>query len=297
MKYPIFTGTQGPNHIQGIAMDEKGFLYYSFTTKLIKAAPDGTPLAVVDGLLGHLGCIAYHEGKIYGSLEHKNDKIGRGILKSLGKDETLEDNFYIAVFDCENFGDPTLIPLPEVREDYKAGHYGCSGIDGLTFAPLPGGTGRKYLFVAYGIYGDVSRRDNDHQVLLCLDPADLSRQGKYFVPTGNTVYGVQNLEYDAHTQRVYMAVYPGEKPEFVNYPLFAVNWTQSAKLQKLQGLEEEGLVLQVEKGWEFPYGATGLYSYGNGDFLISQEHRAVTGQCSYLHLYTCDEAYGFLLKV
>ncbi len=296
MNYLIFTGTQGPHHIQGIAMDEKGFLYYSFTTKLLKAAPDGSPIATVDGFLGHLGCIAYHDGKIYASLEYKNDKIGQGILKSLGKEKTLEDNFYIAVFDCEDFGPPALIPLPEVAADYRSGHYGCSGIDGVTFAPLPGQTGKKYLFVAYGIYGDVNRQDNDHQVLLCLDPADFSRQGRYFVPTGNTTYGVQNLEYDAHSGRVYMAVYPGKKPEFVNHNLYCVDWTKTPKLEKLSGLPEEGLVLPVEKSWEFPYGSTGLYSLGNGDFLISEEHRAQTGQCSYLHLYTADETYGFVLK-
>lgn len=297
MNHPIFTGTQGPNHIQGIAVDEKGYLYYSFTTKLIKAAPDGTPIATVDGLLGHLGCIAYHGGKIYGSLEFKNDKIGRGILKSLGKEQELEDNFYIAVFDCENFGDPTLIPLPEVLADYKAGRYGCSGIDGVTLAPLPGQSGKKYLFVAYGIYGDVERQDNDHQVLLCLDPDDFSRQGKYFVHTGNTTYGVQNLEYDSYTNRVYMAVYKGKKPQFPNFPLYCVDWTKPAVKACLEGLNEEGLLLQVEKGWKFPYGATGLYSYGNGEFLISEEHCCQSGQCSFLHLYVADEKYGFVLKM
>ena len=32
-----FTGPQGKNHVQGMAVDEKkGVIYYSFTTKLIK---------------------------------------------------------------------------------------------------------------------------------------------------------------------------------------------------------------------------------------------------------------------
>ena len=36
---------------------------------------DGTIIGCVDGLLGHLGCIAYNrnDGRIYGSLEYKND--------------------------------------------------------------------------------------------------------------------------------------------------------------------------------------------------------------------------------
>ena len=85
MNTPIFTGTWGKCHIQGIAVDEqKGYIYYSFTTKLVKAKLDGTVIGSVDGLLGHLGCIAFHDGKVFGSLEYKNDSIGRGILSSLG---------------------------------------------------------------------------------------------------------------------------------------------------------------------------------------------------------------------
>ena len=41
---------------------------------------------------------------------------------------------------------------------------GCSGIDGVTFAPAFGQSrdGKKYLYVAYGIYGDTLRTDNDY---------------------------------------------------------------------------------------------------------------------------------------
>jgi ATP-dependent Lon protease len=53
--------------------------------------------------------------------------------------------------------------------------YGCSGIDGVTIAPKLGKKGGKeYLYVAYGIYGDVLRDDNDYQVLLRYDIKDLN---------------------------------------------------------------------------------------------------------------------------
>ena len=71
MKQPIYTGTWGGCHIQGIAVDKKnGYIYYSFTTKLIKATLDGDIVGSVDGLIGHLGCIAFCEadGRVYGSL-------------------------------------------------------------------------------------------------------------------------------------------------------------------------------------------------------------------------------------
>jgi len=97
MNGAIFTGTHGNCHIQGIAADpEKGFIYYSFTTKLIKARMDGTIVGSVQGLTGHLGCIDFNEsdGKVYGSLEYKNDSIGKGINRTLGIEKEYEDAFY-----------------------------------------------------------------------------------------------------------------------------------------------------------------------------------------------------------
>ena len=56
MKTPLFTGKWGKLHIQGIAVDRaKGYVYYSFTTKLVKARLDGEIVGTVDGLVGHLG--------------------------------------------------------------------------------------------------------------------------------------------------------------------------------------------------------------------------------------------------
>lgn len=54
MEGAIFTGTHGRNHIQGIAVDEKkGFIYYSFTTQLVKATLDGRVIGSVTGLTDH----------------------------------------------------------------------------------------------------------------------------------------------------------------------------------------------------------------------------------------------------
>ena len=198
MKQPIYTGTWGKCHIQGIAVDEeRGFIYYSFTTKLIKATLDGEIIGSVDGLVGHLGCIAYNkrDGRVYGSLEYKNDGIGKGILNALGDTSEYEDAFYIARFDVDKIDRLGMraeecdvmkcIYLSEVVFDYMgegknkdgsvAKHrYGCSGIDGTTFAPLPAKStdDGMYLYVSYGIYSDLGREDNDNQVILCYDVSD-----------------------------------------------------------------------------------------------------------------------------
>ena len=58
-------------HVQGIAVDtERGFVYYSFTTLLLKTDLTGRPLGSVVRLAGHLGCITFcpEDGKVYGSL-------------------------------------------------------------------------------------------------------------------------------------------------------------------------------------------------------------------------------------
>ncbi len=351
MEPPIFTGTFGNCHIQGIAVDlKKGYIYYSFTTKLVKSDLKGNVVASVDGLMGHLGCIAFHpeDGCVYGSLEYKNDAIGKGILHALGKETQLEDAFYMAVFevdrmdrlemDAERDGIMTCVYLNEVARDYngfgknRAGErvphrYGCSGIDGTAFGPLfgAGEDAKRYLFVAYGIYGDLTRDDNDHQVLLCYDTADLARwrqplsQGslhksgpdapahKFFVYTGNTTYGVQNLEYDPYLQVYFMAVYAGEKPCFPNYKLYAADVKAAPRREKLCGLEEEGLLLRLAplgkedpatkiRGWDFPYGSTGLFAVGDGTYYLSEEHARESGQCSFIYRYTYREGKPFVLK-
>ena len=89
-------------HVQGIAVDEKReFMYFSFTTRLVKTDMQGNVIGSVKGLAGHLGCIAYNydDGRVYGSLEFKHDSIGKGILANIGREDDIRDGFYVAIFD------------------------------------------------------------------------------------------------------------------------------------------------------------------------------------------------------
>ena len=348
---PIFTGAWGNCHIQGIAVDtKKGYIYYSFTTKLIKATLDGEIVGTLDGLAGHLGCIAFNEkdGCVYGSLEYKNDIIGKDILNAIGSEQSFDDAFYIARFDVDKITAPdmntndceimTAVYLTEVVSDYKwtgfdsngnsINHkYGCSGIDGLTFAPLPGKTpdDGMFLYVAYGIYNDINRIDNDYQVLLCYDMAEwnicslpfsqnnMHKSGfekplhKFFIYTGNTEWGIQNLEYDSHTHSMFMAVYKGFKKDFPNYTLFSVDLSVPSEIKELKGINEKGEVLTLsdkgeydEKsgtyGWYFPLGSTGLFSFGNGEWLICRNFKTDEGQCGEIEHYIWDEKTPFVKK-
>ena len=337
MNFPktIESGAWKAGHCQGIAVDaEKGYVYYSFTTLLVKTDLSGNFIGSVTGLLGHLGCIAFskEDGLVYGSLEYKSDSIGRGILNMLGDSREIPDRFYIAIFDADRITEADMDSrdvmrcacLEDVIEDYLAEvtlengqtvkhRHGCSGIDGTAIGPMFGCSreSEKFLFVSYGVYGDTERDDNDYQVILGytldalkkhsapLDQENMHRIGpepfgKYFVYTGNTVYGVQNLEYDAYTHRYFMAVYRGSKENFRNPPMFALDASAAPKKSLLKGVwpETEGEVLSLDEkgmdGYAFTYGQTGMASLGGGQFCFSCEGRSEEGQFTTVKLYRFD---------
>ncbi|MBE6704766.1 MAG: hypothetical protein E7583_05840 [Ruminococcaceae bacterium] len=329
-------------HVQGIAIDEKKeYMYFSCTTYLAKTDMKGRLVGTVTGIAGHLGCIAYNynDGKVYASLEVKHDKIGAPIMRHMqaesGANYTDDDGFYIAVFDVDKItrhdmdastdGVMTTVYLGEVTDDYNAdGHrYGCSGIDGVTFAPAPGDKdGKRDIYVAYGIYSDLEREDNDYQVILRYDVSDWDKykrqmsfgtlhlsgpekpQDKYFVYTGNTNFGIQNLEYDSYTNCLFAAVYNGKKPYFPNYPMYIID-LDSAVSSKHRATGEditelmlsEKYGIQDEKsgirGVDFPLGATGMISLGNGEFLFSKTFGDENGCGTTIEHYIFDDKNNF----
>ena len=155
----IRSGEQGPFHVQGIAVDlERGYIYFSFTTKLLKMDFEGNLIGSVDGMTGHLGCLTMNpaDGRVYGSLEYKDDAIGKGIRRTLDagqvapEDEKDRTGFYVAIFDVDRITRPdmdaekdrvmTTVYIKEAVDDYFATaenggrtvehRFGCSGIDG-----------------------------------------------------------------------------------------------------------------------------------------------------------------------
>jgi hypothetical protein len=350
----IYTGLWRAGHVQGIALDtERKHIYYSFTTMLVKTDLQGRVIGTVTGLLGHLGCIDFNDedGRLYGSLEYKNDAIGKGIMRQEKSDKTLQDGFYVAIFDVEKIvregmsaekdGIMTSVFLPTVLADYKASvptakgaktphRFGCSGFDGLTFGPEFGkSNGRKMLTIAYGIYRDKDRSDNDYQVLLQYDTRNWSKfeaplsqenmhrngpakpESYYFVFTGNTSYGVQNLEYDAESNLWFMAVYKGKKEQFANFSTFVVDGSKAPRKEWLRGVEylKKGKVLSLlEKGmqdaqnpeiygWRDDIGAKGLCAIGDGYFYAAHGKKTKQGQdCdARLYKFVGAENQGFVL--
>jgi hypothetical protein len=329
----IRTGVYRGGHIQGIAIDAKReYIYCSFTTELVKLDMNGNEIGSVVGFTGHLGCLAYCEedGRVYASLEYKNDVIGKSILRTLGIQNEIKNAFYVAAFDVEKIdrsgmnaetdGVMTTVFLREPTEDYlyewqeggelRKHRFGCSGIDGVTFAPI---RGEMRLLVAYGVYGDTAREDNDYQVILSYALKDIypyedilrsdhihesgpsSCKERFFVYTGNTTYGVQNMEYDPHTGDIFLAVYRGQKDCFPNFKMYAVNGAKEPEEKVLSGmggtrgrtlsLRERGLCKNGIYGYYFPYGSTGMISLGDGYFYFSEDHSKNGEYSSDIRLY------------
>lgn len=322
--HTILSGAWKEGHVQGIAIDEeKGFVYFSFTTILLKTDLAGNPVGSVKNLAGHLGCIVMDADRrrVCGSLELKHDSIGRGIINRTGWNPSEEDNFYLVSFDidkidrmemdAERDGIMRAVWLGDVAADYaaedpasgKLHRYGCSGIDGTALGPVFGEApdSPKKLMIAYGVYRDLEREDNDYQVILQYDPDVIDQYGqpldqanphhsgpdapeaRYFLYTGNTTYGVQNLEYDAATRCWLTAVYTGKKPQFPNYPLFFIDGRAEPRRAPLQGRNgEEGLILTLADparvggdtpGCRFTLGSTGIYADGRGAYYFSRPER------------------------
>ncbi|MEV7398291.1 hypothetical protein [Aeromicrobium sp. NPDC092404] len=326
-------GAWPTSHLQGAAVDrERGEIYWSFTQQLVRTDLQGKVLGTVQGLTGHLGDLDLNprDGRVYGSLEYKAQKA-----------------FYIAIFDprkidrigmdAEADGVMTTVHLSEVVEDFTADmdgngvfdgdtattpdhRYGSSGIDGVAFGPAFGKTsGKQTLKVAYGVYSNVDRVDNDNQVILEFDTSRWGRlerplnedaphrsgpaevDGKFFVRTGNTRYGIQNLEYDEASGNWFAAVYPGAKPTFPNHSLFIIDGHRRPYEALVAGQAEpetgEHLSLLREGsydprsttfGWTFD-ASYGLVSLGDGLFYrgsgTSVKQDGVTKQTGVLDLY------------
>ncbi|MFJ4918770.1 hypothetical protein [Streptomyces sp. NPDC088725] len=314
----VASGAWKSGHLQGMALDRRnGFMYWSFTDLLVKTDLRGKAIGSVTGFPGHLGDLAFNEqdGRVYGSLEVPTAKAYYAAIFDGGQINRMNIR-------AASSGAVSTVYLKEVVKDYTADmngdgvfdgdtadtpdhRYGCSGIDGVAFGPDFVHHDGMRLTVAYGTYVDNARKDNDHQVLLQYDVQNWRHyerpmgeaahphrsgpntpDGKYFAYTGNTTYGVQNLEYDPASHNWLMAVYKGTKKQFPNYSLFVVDGSRPPVTSLLRGQPrpERGLLLPLLRrglydkatgiyGWEST-GQYGLIALGGGRFYLAENGTA-----------------------
>ena len=276
----------GNSHLQGICVDDKmEYMYFSYTSALAKVdMKTGEVVGSVGGFGqgsfgtpggAHLGCLAYYDGKIYGSLEYK-DPGKKFFIAVFDEDAITEVGMDIKEMDTGVYGilleEPTADfrdPLNDgdqitsedgyaVNEENLGHKYGCSGIDGVTFGTMPGDdSGKIYLFVAYGIYGNNDwdeRYDNNYNVLQVYDPekfdstddsvlrrftyerglsldyeADeaLAAEDTLYVWTGTTGYGSQNLEVDKDTGDIVLYTYAPIRDWSDGHTLYVVDGSKA----------------------------------------------------------------------
>jgi hypothetical protein len=140
-----------------------------------------------------------------------------------------------------------------------------------------------------------------------------SFEKRYFLYTGNTTYGIQNIEYDAASRNWFIAVYPGKKESFTNFRMFICDGAVVPIKTELAGRNGEiGLTLTLKNigiksdkndiyGSHFLLGETGIASIGDGYFYISKpyERRDDSGHYfgSLVSLYEFDKTDPMLFKL
>lgn len=322
----LTSGSWDVRHCQGIAVDSKnGYIYYSYTNLFVKCDFNGNVIGTITNIRGHLGDICYNEadGKIYGSYNPPGKKA-----------------LYIAIIDPSELDDLNLnavksglirtVHLKDVWNDFSATvtvgentysrRYGVSGTDGVCFGPsFESGEG-NYLTVACGITPQPARPDNDHQILLQYNVETWWRiysepltykeyhqsgpacDGKYFLFTGNTNYGVQTMTYFDELNVWLLNVYPPTKNGYNKYTLYVIDGDIKPYKALLSGQPEddEQLMLTLYSdgvydknhgtyGWYSEKGNLGMEYMGGGLFYIIHPYETwYETQTAVAYLYVWD---------
>lgn len=233
-------------HMQGFS-NGNGFMYWSFTDSLVKTTMNGTVKCQVQIHGGHLGDIDYHNGKIYGSY-----------LKNSLPGHAWEDwtGFKIYVFNADDLQVENVINL-DICDYYKSitcteeDTRGFQGIDGVAIAPDPK-TGEDKMFVACALYTGEKYKN---QIILQFD-LDGRYETEYHIPTGNTVFGIQNLDYDAENKEFWFTTYGPSQPYQPKELLFCISGDLSEIKRKycfstpygIDCLGKEGFFASVQYG-------------------------------------------------
>ena len=247
-------------HMQGFSADkENSLMYWSFTDSVVKTNFDSMMIAQCHVSGGHLGDIAYYNGKLYSSF------MGNCLPGHAWDDWTA---FRIHVYDAKTLALEKAIEVPLCYEMHAmrgqpGDPYGFSGIDGITFGKDE--NGEIKMFIACAL---ITGEQYDHQMIL-----QMSLEGEYekthrFL-TGNTVYGIQTLDYDWDTDSFWFTTYGAPAPHQARETLYNVSL--------------KGGVLK-----RFPYSSPyGLFCMGGGKFFASL-HIGKNGNCQG-HAYECTE--------
>lgn len=197
-------------HLQGFSSDGT-HMYWSFTDSIVKTTLDGTMRrqTLVEG--GHLGDCDYYDGKVYSTY------LG---YPPAGRPWGEWSTFKVYVFDAQDLSLLKIMNL-DICDYYNSvsgtdeDTRGFRGVDGICFAPDPE-TGVTKMFIACALR---TAEKYSNQIILQFD-TDGTYEKEYHIPTGNTVFGIQNLDYDAVNREFWFSVYGGSEPYMPKELLF-----------------------------------------------------------------------------
>ncbi len=194
-------------HLQGYTVSDT-HLFWSFTDSLVKTTFGNTVVAQVPIRGGHLGDIDYHDGCIYGTV------LGDSLA---GEKWGVWSSFHVYVFDAETLTLRRTIRLDPCYRMFRAPekHGGFNGVDGI--AVMADGT----MWLAGGLYSE--ERYDRQQLLHMSANGELLEIRTY--PTGNTTFGIQNLDYEADTGCFWFSTYSAEKPFQAKETLYCADET------------------------------------------------------------------------
>ncbi len=246
-------------HVQGFTTDGE-YVYWSFTDSLVKTNLNNTVIAQIPVFGGHLGDIDYYEGKLYASL------LGQ---PRPGDAWDAWTEFYINVYDAETLAlEDTicLVPCYEMHENPEQ-HRGFRGVDGV--ALRAGADGKPELWVACASHPE---ERYDEQVLLRFSMDGKLLDTKCF-KTGNTTFGIQNLEYEEDTGYFWFSTYGSRfNPENKPMNLFCVD------------IDKEEII-----GAYYPMTPYGFHAYGGGKYLVSFQSGKNGNRQGFAYDVTLDE--------
>lgn len=250
-------------HMQGFTSDpERKYMYWSFTDSLVKTNYNNTMIAQTHVSGGHLGDIAYFEGKLYASF------LGNALPGHAWDDWTA---FKVYVYNADDLSLDHIIDMP-ICDEMKANacapddQYGFMAIDGVTFGRDT--EGNTKMFVACALF---SEERFNNQILLQLS-LDGTFEKRHLFPTGNQVYGIQTLDYDWDAGEFWFTTYGGSLPFQAKETLYCI----ASDLK----------TVRAKYRYSSPYG---LFCLGGGKYLAC----AIGGKNGNTQGYAfeCDEAW------
>lgn len=242
-------------------------------------------------------------------------------LKEVYKDYSTNVTFMGDAFTA----DGEIIPEKDIKKTVYKRKYGVTGTDAVTFGPSFSTGKGNYFTVSCGITPNTERTDNDYQILIQYDvsgwwdtwakPLDFNsfhhngpegHNGKYFIYTGSTTYGVQTMTYFRELNVWILNVYTTKKTSFVNYNMFIVDGDVAPRKEYLLGQpkDDEQYVLSLYQdgeydkktgiyGWHVSKGNKGIEYISDGLFYIIHPFKTwYKTQTAVAYLYVWDPSDG-----